>query len=904
MTVLAQRSLAGGELAPSLHSRIDVAKFGSALARMRNWQVMRHGGARTRAGFYHLCAVKDHSRHTRVVPFIYGDLDVVSNFVIEFGHLYTRFIAAGYYPLLEDYLDVASISQASPGVWTVTGNTFANGDDVVLDGDFPDPDMAEEMDGSARRFKIRDKAGDTFTLEYTDGPLKGTKVSTAEWDLTSYSSAEVAVGRVLEVTTPYVEGDLFRLNFAQSGSTLTIVHPSYAPRDLTWDGSNWALGTITYAPGISAPTNPTFAGATNGQIVRGYKVTAIADETLEESLATAVVNSATTDKYLEWTAVSGAQEYNVYGYGPAGYGLMAIVEPNTSGSGGKVQWLIDSLINPDIAEKFPVARNPFGSANNYPSTVNYMQQRKAYGATLNDPEKVWLTKTGFFKNFTTRSPIQDDDAITFIMAGKSRNKVKHLLDLGRLVVLTESSEKKCEGGGDGVLTPFAIHPRSQTYYGAGDVTPVVIGEEALYVQARASRIRNIGFTSSSDSYSGRDLTVFSTHLFDDYTIIEMAFQQVPHSSLWVVRSDGVLLSLTYLPEHQIEGWSRHDTQGSFESVCTAPYFNDDVVYAVVKRTINGEEMRFIEAMDSALGFRQCGLDGCSGREATDLSFDVLTEITLTGGSDWDEEETLTATVETANTGGLFEERVALHRGLVIHHPVHGMVRLAIEGWTNEKVFTVRPDRVVPEAFRGVSTAVVEDTAVYPSTKRLEGLWHLEGEEVGIVAGERAFVKNSQTNALENVEKPQVVGNPFNPSLPVYTVENGQILLEEHLVFPRVGLPYLCDLETLNIDSVQKPLVDNLKKVDGVVLQVEKSRGLWAGGAPPSDDDTDATEGLDEAKEKDTEGYDEAINALTGELDIPIDSSWNSNGRVFIRQLDPLESTVTAIFPRISIAEGR
>ena len=47
---------------------------------------------------------------------------------------------------------------------------------------------------------------------------------------------------------------------------------------------------------------------------------------------------------------------------------------------------------------------------------------------------------------------------------------------------------------------------------------------------------------------------------------------------WVVRSDGALLSLTYIKEQQMLAWARHDTDGVFESVTVIPEGNEDVPY--------------------------------------------------------------------------------------------------------------------------------------------------------------------------------------------------------------------------------------------------------------------------------------------------------------------------------------
>ena len=63
-------------------------------------------------------------------------------------------------------------------------------------------------------------------------------------------------GSPVQVTTPFTEAQLFDLYFAQSADTLYIAHSSHAPRKLTRSShTSWTLSTLTFS---SAPSN--FAG--------------------------------------------------------------------------------------------------------------------------------------------------------------------------------------------------------------------------------------------------------------------------------------------------------------------------------------------------------------------------------------------------------------------------------------------------------------------------------------------------------------------------------------------------------------------------------------------------------------------------------------------------------------------
>jgi hypothetical protein len=94
--------------------------------------------------------------------------------------------------------------------------------------------------------------------------------------------------------------------------------------------------------------------------------------------------------------------------------------------------------------------------------------------------------------------------------------------------------------------------------------------------------------------------VLSNHLFEGLTLDEWAYAQAPHSIVWAVRSDGVMLSLTYMREHQVWAWCQHDTAGLYESVCTVSEGTEDAVYVAVKRTINGVVRRYVERLQSRI----------------------------------------------------------------------------------------------------------------------------------------------------------------------------------------------------------------------------------------------------------------------------------------------------------------
>jgi hypothetical protein len=673
-------------------------------------------------------------------------------------------------------------------------------------------------------------------------------------------------GTIFEIPTPYLEADLQDLNVIQSADVVVITHQTYPVRELRRTAhTGWTIPLVTFAPTITAPTGLAVSGGAG--TTDQWVVTTVKSDSFEESLPTSPVGASSkatlgSPRTLTWTAVTGAQEYNVYKNINGIYGFIGVAGSTT---------FVDDGIPADSTDSPPQARNPFNAVGDYPKTAGYYQQRLGFAATINNPEKVFFSRTGFFRNFTTSAPLQSDDAVTFNLFGRRVNEVQQLVDLGQLIALSADAEWLIQGDTAGILRPGEVNPKTQSYNGSSTLKPILINDNALYLQSRGTVVRDLFATieaTGNIGYKGTDLTVFADHLFDDYSIVDWDYAQIPNSIVWAVRSDGTLLGLTYLREHQIWAWHRHDTDGLFENVVTIPDGSEDAAYFIVNRTISGVTKRYIEkmttrkvvdivdyiAMDSSLSY--------DGRNTT------ATTMTLTG-SGWTYTDTLTLTASGATflIGDI---------GNQIHltGPDGTLIRLTITAFTSPTVVSVKPNKNVP-----VSMQVVALTTWGLAVDMLTDLGHLEGKELSIMGD--GFV----------------VGSPNNSKYPVYTVVAGSITLDKPYVVIHAGLPFLPDMETLDIDSSStETLADKKKLVSNVTLFVRESRGIWVGARPPSDDDDDPLEGLEEFKARNEEPYDSPVDLKGDQIEIKNQPEWNSNGRVFVRQVDPLPLSVLAIMP--------
>ena len=724
--------------------------------------------------------------------------------------------------------------------------------------------VAEVKDSTKRCRLIPFQFNDvqTYILAFGDQNMRVVK----DGGQVLYSSGP-NVGQPFELAIPYTQNDLPLLNFTQSADVMTFAQPAYKPRELNrLAHDNWTTAEISLAPRIAAPASATAVsgGGTGVAQTWRYQVTAVLDDgnTLDESLPatsnTITIHADVASATITWPAVAGATYYIVYkdANGAGIYGFAGRATGTT---------FTDQNITAIKTDTPPNGNDPFVGAGNYPGAVVYYQQRLIFAGSDLKPQTVWTSKTGLFKNFGYSVPNKDDDAITFALSSNKVNRVRHLLGLRKLIALTTGGEFTIVGGDTG-LSAKTVQASPEGYDGSSIVPPVVVGNSAVYVQARGNRVSSFGYSLNADGFAADDLTLFSAHLLKGKELTNVAYQKMPDSIVWYVRNDGVLLGMTYVPEQQLVGWHWHDTDGFVESIACIPEGQEDVLYMVVRRTINGVQRRFIERMASRqitsiedAFFVDCGLT-YDGRNA-----DATKTMKLSGGTTWGYPEviTMTAVGHAPFTAGSVGVEYSLKRSVIDESgdPGTEVVRVEVVGYTSASVVTVKLLIVCPESLRvsPVSTWARQ-------VKTLSGLGHLEGKTVSILA--------------DGSVHPQRV------------VTGGSVSLQEAAGIAHVGLQYVSDAETLDLElkNANETVQDKKIAVTGLIVRVEESRGIFAGKDKNH---------LYECK-TDRDEYEPPIELLTGQADIPISNDWQGKGRVFIRQSDPLPLSILAVIPEVTI----
>lgn len=760
------RSFAGGEITPEMFGRFELTKYQTGLRKALNFMTLPHGPAARRPGTRHVLEVRDSSQPVCLIPF---EFSADQTMVLEFGHQYVRFHTGGA-TLLETGLPITAITQANPGVVTYTGADPANGDWMFLSG------IGGMTDLNGRYVKVAALNAGANTFQLTD--LGGNPINTAA--LPAFTSGGTAA-RVYTLATPYAGAHLFDIHFAQNNDVLTLVHPNYPAKQLARLGAtNWTLTDVSFAPTIAPPTGvnvtPTSPAPAN-PTPQSYCVTAVAADGITESVASAVVstsnNLANAGNYntIAWSASAGAARYNVFKRRGGSFGYMG----QTTGLS-----VVDDYVTPDTIKTPPESIYALNTGpNDYPSAVTYHEQRRIFGGTNLRQQTILATRNGTESNLTSSLPSQADDAMEFKVAAQKQSRIRHLVPLSDLMALTANGEWRIFADGEPSMTPTSLSVRPMGNSGASNVQPVVTSGSILYVQAQGSRLRELSYggEAAAGSYKSIDISIMAPHLFNGFTIQQLAYARAPDQLCWAVRSDGALVGMTYVPEQQVYGWHQHDTDGEFKSVCAVPEGREDATYFVVERTVNGRTAKFVERMAPRLF-----------SELEDAYF--------------------------VDCGG---------------------------------------------TYRGAPTS------------RVRGLWHLEGEQVSILAD----------------------GAVVSPQ----AVVDGAITLDDEASVVHVGLPFVSDLQTLPLafEAMQALGQGTLRNVTAANLRVTQTSMFKVGTSP------DRSKLIPNRSRAVSDDFDSPPSLKTSDVKVGVPGNWDADGCIYVSQEEPLPCTILAM--TLEVATG-
>jgi len=561
-TTISFTNFTAGELSPRLDGRTDIGKYFNGCKTLENMVVHPHGAVTRRPGTKFVHEVKTSANATRLIPF---EFSTTQTYILEFGNQYIRFYKDQGI-ITESDKTITGITQANPGVVTISSHGYSNGDHVII------TEVVGMTEVNGKTFKVANKTTNTFELQDVDG----NNVNTTGF--TAYTSGGVA-NKIYEISSPYASTDLFQLKFAQSADVMYITHPSHEVEKLSRTGhTSWTLADIDFVDGPYLDANATTTTFSTSAHTVGTGRT----------LTASAVTGINSDTGFQTTDVGRLVSFRD-GYGKiTGYTSTTVVT---------IEILIDMG---STSSSTDWSLGSFSDTTGHPSCVTFFEQRLVFAGTSDQPQALFFSKSGQYENFTAGT--NDTDAMIYTIASNKVNAIRFLSAQRSLIVGTVGGEFVVSASGTTQpITPTNVQIQRQSSYGAANVDAVQIENVTMFLQRAKRKIRELTYNLNIDQYQATDLTLLAEHITEG-GIIEMSYQQEPDSVLWCVRNDGTLLGFTYARAEQVTGWHRHIIGGSFssgnavvESVASIPTEdNEDEFYMIVKRTINGATRRYVE----------------------------------------------------------------------------------------------------------------------------------------------------------------------------------------------------------------------------------------------------------------------------------------------------------------------
>jgi hypothetical protein len=650
---LTQNSFNAGELSALILGRQDVAKYQSGLYVCLNSIPLVQGAWTRRPGFAYLHQCKHHDKLARVIPFQYS---ITQTYVLEFGEEYIRFFTS-HGILTATAQNITGITKANPAVVTYSGaDTYANGDRVYISG------VVGMTQVNNREFIVAGVNTGANTFQLTDS--SGANVNSSSYG--TYTSGGT-VAEIIEVVTEFQEAELADIRVVQSADTLYILHPDYPPQQLVRvSATSWTLSDLVFTDGPYDSLNTTTTTLTPGAATNPAttNITAAADNGSGAIRITSVAHGAVTDDWVLIASVGGTTEANgvwkVTRIDADNIDLVGSTFTNAYTAGGTVQRYVSITasaitgINSDTGFQTTdvgrliriregstwgyceiVGRNSttvvfvdvlstltdttsktdwrmglWSDTTGWPRTGTFHDDRLFLAGAATYPQRLDGSKTGVYTNFSpsaSNGDIANDNAVSFVLNSDDVNAIKwlHSDEKGLLTGTARGEWQVRPSSLTEAITPTNISAKPTTHYGSADVAPARAGKAVLFVQRAERKVREMAYVFEVDGFRAPDLTLLAEHITRP-AITEVALQTQPQTILWGVRSDGVLLGMTYERDQDVVAWHRHELGGQSDSaglvvpvvesvaVVPAPDATRDELYAVVQRYINGAERRYIE----------------------------------------------------------------------------------------------------------------------------------------------------------------------------------------------------------------------------------------------------------------------------------------------------------------------
>lgn len=567
-----QDSFSRGEISPRLHARASLDLYRTGLSLCENFITLPHGGIRKRGGTYFVSEVIDSAKIHRVIPFVFSDDQA---YCLLIGHLKLWVFAYS--------ARVGTVEVTTP--WSDTelaALQFVGSKDQmwITHPSYPTRILTRtaHTTWALSTFNPNDGPYDAVNVDQTKQmyPSAATGNITITSDFSAFSSNPTDIGRLVRI-----ELESYR----------TI--PPWEPDQLVLvDAVNGPAGELRrYNGNVYVCATPSHAADSINQYRTGATPPTHTAGTEMDGPGTAETDGPNVFRGLDWTFLH------------PGFGVARITAVTNT-----------TTVSATVLSRFPAELVGSGNKSfvwrlgalhtgDYAGAVTIAEERLDIGVGTSH----YSSKSFRFDEYRPGS--QENDALQFLIVG---DDIAWLAEVdGTRAIGTISGVKALSGSGlDEALTPSSFKLRKSRTLPCAPRMPIDTGTSVIYIEKSRKKLAEMT-ANQIGRFVTEDLMQISEHI-PKRGLSQVAFQYNPDPILWFPLDTGELGGFTYQPSQEIRGAHRQVLGGEFdddhpwgvvESSCVTPGQNGiDDVWLVVKRTINGETVRYLETMQPAFEY--------------------------------------------------------------------------------------------------------------------------------------------------------------------------------------------------------------------------------------------------------------------------------------------------------------
>lgn len=380
------------------------------------------------------------------------------------------------------------------------------------------------------------------------------------------------------------------MRWTQSADTLYLTHPDVQPIKITRTSHvSWTATSVAFS------NIPPFAfGALSTSTPAG---------TITPDVTTGLVNVSGAGTNF----VAGTYEGQFLNLPKSGRIFVTNVTSTTALEGVIIQELesTSAVANPlwELEEGY---EDVISATKGWPRSIAFFRSRLWLGGLSSRPQTILASKIGSFEDLDIGSGL-DDEGIDITIDDDRVNLIRDIFPGRGLQIFTSGGEFTIRSSTEAATTPSTVSSQLQkeTLHGSGPLpssaagtswpAPVSVDGATVFVETNGGVARQFVFNDVEQSFNANNISILSQSLLGSPTsmAIRRATSGQPSDFLYLVNAVGKVAVLNSLREQDLLAWTLFETGGTFEDVTVS----GREVYFVVKRTIDGNVVRYFERLN-------------------------------------------------------------------------------------------------------------------------------------------------------------------------------------------------------------------------------------------------------------------------------------------------------------------